>query len=1360
MASVMIASVPSLPGQILDLICNCSINILSRDNACRALACLTHPILKHSIESLQTPLNEPAKRLPVEEVTTLLEDAHNEDTLPNTINATIVDSFKNSLQSNFIDKLLETLEKHSETVENLRKQWTFYYSTRLSMERATLRCIINILSIDVNRELTHPTIGCLIKLLYSQDQIILEEIGLCLWLVAHNDKNRRVMGDYGAVEALITMVTAPFFPKLGAGALGNGLSCLWLLVTDTENARKLLVSKSLTNGNVPVLHDIVRILDMNSDESADEGTAQDMVMTTKAKKSTAVQRKMLVRAALSCSKDIEEERSLEIIASTIEKKTSGETNQKTDVDLNTNFRGSRIVAKNQTSQGTSETRIRTILFGLLGHLWRVCDEGRDCVLACPIARGIYFTLAQSDGDEYLLLMASALAALIIETPNIEKVSTKTLSLCRKHFEVWANISGDNDGSIENLLTRHLKMPRSHLRCAVARFFAQCSRRASSRSRMAINGATQDLTILATCQNKNNDAIPNHSLQFWALNAILNASSSVENQEIIANEGLEALLEMACGKRGQAIHYDHTSSPGTCPLMFDFTPWAEATLIERLAVSILSNLETNVKCRTKMFKQQLLLGYQNFRSAMSLSLDSSSSFVQKEMHKKRLNMARGTTQRLLSSGARSIWDEERRKNTTLRYDQGPFGAPFNDKGGQWAKIASLTTRPGSAFLPRKGSQRVGVISHETANARHGENPWEPNVNFIGETESKEIEVTLNPKEFFIFRAAAAPQVPKALPDDYHNSPANLPLVRKLQKPRNRLFKWKHTIGSPSAKVYDGVFNSQTGPAGHQNYFFRSSCVPVEPEDFGDFPLAFAPSSFAMIRLMSIEQYKCRLLEQCEHTDLFEKVCAIGPFAPEFAGDLSVFSGRMSSFCLGGRTQFGVSQDMITIIAQLAALKKSEEEKPAGPVTKVEKKPVWDIKKSVFMPRTHHSDSRNMLQTNGVILRALKRDWAKVREEDRFWKFVFTHDDDTNSHSSQAELERELKKVKHAIAPYYEKLLSCFAYYGGVLGSESFGLSYMIGENDFMRFAYETKIIEDEPNGDEFISELFVLVNVHIGDAKSKQHSRFLTRAEFLEAVCRLSVWKCRNIPDIADFSDMVQHTLKTYIPKLVSEATYSSTKFRQERTIVEATDHVLREHRPLFKALFQHYSEQMAGGIPLGNYMKLMEDSELLRSSVFDFSERDARMSFFFSKDLVVDDIRSRTRAVTLTFEDFMEALLFIAEYLPLPNEMHLEGLGLIKNRKPVNNFMLLFESKICHLGEDEQRRIMAPRRPYNTPPQRSQSMDQLFTYFIHLFVSRLAIKHKGRLLHPTYSFVRGGYITEDGLFQLNDVGSKNKERVK
>ena len=197
--------------------------------------------------------------------------------------------------------------------------------------------------------------------------------------------------------------------------------------------------------------------------------------------------------------------------------------------------------------------------------------------------------------------------------------------------------------------------------------------------------------------------------------------------------------------------------------------------------------------------------------------------------------------------------------------------------------------------------------------------------------------------------------------------------------------------------------------------------------------------------------------------------------------------MSSFCLGGRTQFGVSQDMITIIAQLAALKKSEEEKPA--VTKVEKKNVWDIKKSVFMPRTHHSDSRNMLQTNGVVLRALKRDWAKVLEEDRFWKFVFTHDDDTNSHSSQAELEREFKKVRHAIAPFYEMLLSCFTYYGGVLGSESFGLSYMIGENDFMRFAYETKIIEDEPNGDEFISELFVLVNVHIGDAKSKQHSRW-------------------------------------------------------------------------------------------------------------------------------------------------------------------------------------------------------------------------------------------------------------------------------
>ena len=102
------------------------------------------------------------------------------------------------------------------------------------------------------------------------------------------------------------------------------------------------------------------------------------------------------------------------------------------------------------------------------------------------------------------------------------------------------------------------------------------------------------------------------------------------------------------------------------------------------------------------------------------------------------------------------------------------------------------------------------------------------------------------------------------------------------------------------------------------------------------------------------------------------------------------------------------------SSLDTSKLKPKKKPA--VTKVEKKTVWDIKKSVFMPRTHHSDSRNMLQTNGVILRALKRDWAKVREEDRFWKFVFTHDDDTNSHSSQAELERELRADPKELAEH--------------------------------------------------------------------------------------------------------------------------------------------------------------------------------------------------------------------------------------------------------------------------------------------------------------------------------------------------------
>ena len=94
------------------------------------------------------------------------------------------------------------------------------------------------------------------------------------------------------------------------------------------------------------------------------------------------------------------------------------------------------------------------------------------------------------------------------------------------------------------------------------------------------------------------------------------------------------------------------------------------------------------------------------------------------------------------------------------------------------------------------------------------------------------------------------MPEPLPDNYDQVPADKKLVRKLQRKRNRLFKWKHTLGYPggTAKVHDGVFEAvPSDAADEENFFWLSQNVPSCPTNFGEFPPPCSPMTFRMIRL---------------------------------------------------------------------------------------------------------------------------------------------------------------------------------------------------------------------------------------------------------------------------------------------------------------------------------------------------------------------------------------------------------------------------------------------------------------------------------------------------------------------------------
>ena len=129
----------------------------------------------------------------------------------------------------------------------------------------------------------------------------------------------------------------------------------------------------------------------------------------------------------------------------------------------------------------------------------------------------------------------------------------------------------------------------------------------------------------------------------------------------------------------------------------------------------------------------------------------------------------------------------------------------------------------------------------------------------------------------------------------------------------------------------------------------------------------------------------------------------------------------------------------------------------------------------------------------------------------------------------------------------------------------------------------------------------------------------------------------------------------------------------------------------------------------------------------------------------------------------MEALLFIAEYFPLPSDVDLAAQGLFTKNKPVDQFMVLFDFKMTHVDGIAERISLPPRLPYGAMSaaqlDTARPMAQKFDYFIRLLAGKLSLKYRGRM--DSFSFLSTGYSSEE-MLQMDAVkdskGSREERR--
>jgi len=319
----------------------------------------------------------------------------------------------------------------------------------------------------------------------------------------------------------------------------------------------------------------------------------------------------------------------------------------------------------------------------------------------------------------------------------------------------------------------------------------------------------------------------------------------------------------------------------------------------------------------------------------------------------------------------------------------------------------------------------------------------------------------------------------------------------------------------------------------------------------------------------------------------------------------------------------------------------------------------------------------------------------------------------------------------------KFLRMFDYYclvANTTGESAFCMS----QNAYYMLMEDCKV----PNAActiEEIGQIFVVVNFETDEQKASgladvNMDKALMRHELLEALVRIAIERFGGKGACGDVSECVQHLIEeTILPNLPTEAKHDPNDFRRNRMYFEPVDLMLKAHMKPLKLVYSIHCElgKVAGKARFGlsEWLLLVKAGGLLGHGI---SARECRLAFYFSRMLVIDEVKSRHRAQTLSFVEFLEALCRLADMFSVPSDEDLA------KHKAVNPIDWLIKLKALDMEEEDRLRKPRPSSAFLAP--KTRSLQSKLDWLLKLMFGRLAILNKGRLQHgkatvalvPTY----------------------------
>ena len=341
--------------------------------------------------------------------------------------------------------------------------------------------------------------------------------------------------------------------------------------------------------------------------------------------------------------------------------------------------------------------------------------------------------------------------------------------------------------------------------------------------------------------------------------------------------------------------------------------------------------------------------------------------------------------------------------------------------------------------------------------------------------------------------------------------------------------------------------------------------------------------------------------------------------------------------------------------------------------------WRPENSTFVLRSKENDSRELIETEDSRQDQFELEWQRLVLRDRFKTALMSREKQISAKNKTPlrQIEDVLAEVKMVASSHKEIIRNLFSYSCVTMaqapGSDG---AFKLREKGWMGLFDEmaepsrtsltggervsnirVRVSNQGAGSKKFALSQDILRNIFLATNARKKipgHAdsigSALVRFEFYEALIRASLhWSEHGhgsslMTAAVALDSFVRQALLSHVAPVVLEDT---NFFRVNRMYTQAVEASIQVHSDLIEAMFNLYRDKYlhflfgAALFPIEAWDDFLEGTKLLEYSGLD--KRQAMVIFVRSQMIVIDELKLPIRSKSLTYYDFIEALLRLAE---------------------------------------------------------------------------------------------------------------------